>query len=206
VTTVSADISQIVAGGNSTCVVTSAGALSCFGRNDHGQLGDGTTTNRSVAVTPVGMDANVAGVSPDSLATCAVKTDGSVYCWGNSAWGVLGYFSDGGDEDVTTPRRVDGVTGAVAVRVRGRHACAVLQTGELVLWGDFSIDPTAYLLRPPGPLTGFANVKDVALGDHHLCALLADGSVQCEGDNTFGQLGDRTMNPSSAPVDVTSLP
>ena len=218
VTVVTGGIRKIVAGGNSTCVITTDGGLGCFGRNDEGELGDGTRTGRLLPVTPIGMDADVADVSTNEETTCAVKTDGSVYCWGINTWGTLGLQADAsawtdpadrddsGSEDLTIPTQVVGVSNAVAVRVGPDFACAILQDHTLMAWGNISNSMSSYVISAPTPLTGIADVKDVALGQDHFCVLLTSGGVQCEGNNDFGQLGDGLTASTSAPVDVSSLP
>jgi alpha-tubulin suppressor-like RCC1 family protein len=67
----------------------------CWGHNDEGQLGDGTTTNRSTPVAVSGLTDAIAlsaGVPPFESHTCAVRAGGTVVCWGDNRWGQLGHF------------------------------------------------------------------------------------------------------------------
>ncbi len=197
---------KVVAGGNATCALDGDGGLHGLGRNDEGQLGDGTAINRPAPVTPIGMDSDVVDVSLNGVNTCAVKGDGSVYCWGSSLYGVLGYLPDGGAEYVFVPVLVSGFGPAAKVRVGEGCAVAILQDGELAIWGNISNSDTETLLSTPFTAASIANVKDVAIGLNHYCALLGDGSVQCSGYNDDGELGNGSYVSAMAPVPVLSLP
>ena len=73
---------QIAAGGEHTCVVTSSGGAKCWGSNEYGQLGDGTTVDRSTPVEVVGLESDVAQIVAGWLYTCAVTVDDGAKCWG----------------------------------------------------------------------------------------------------------------------------
>ena len=68
-----------------TCAVTTAGGLECWGVNESGELGDGTTTNRLTPVAVMGLSSGVAAVSVGYLHTCAVMTTGAAQCWGTTS-------------------------------------------------------------------------------------------------------------------------
>src|SRR4029079_9700588 len=80
---------SIAAGYDHTCATRSDGSLWCWGRNFYGQLGDGTTTDRSVP-NRVGLASNWASVAAGEAFTCATRTDGSIWCWGYNQLGQLG--------------------------------------------------------------------------------------------------------------------
>jgi Regulator of chromosome condensation (RCC1) repeat len=71
----------VAAGAHHTCAVLSDGAVRCWGQNDQGQVGDGTTTNRLTAI-PVSIGGVAVAISSGAYHTCAVLSDGSVQCWG----------------------------------------------------------------------------------------------------------------------------
>jgi hypothetical protein len=93
-----------------SCALTSAGRVRCWGLNDHGQLGDGTRTDRS---TPVAVESlsGVASIAVGSFHTCALMSSGAVRCWGSNDAGQLG---DGTTTDRSRPVAVTGFGPAVA--------------------------------------------------------------------------------------------
>ena len=113
-----------------TCAIRSDGSLWCWGFNAAGQLGDGTTTNRS-SPTPVPGTMWVQ-VSPAVDHTCATRSDGSLWCWGSNAMGKLG---DGTTERRSTPTQVPGNSWS-SVATGRRRSCATRSDESLWCWGS----------------------------------------------------------------------
>jgi alpha-tubulin suppressor-like RCC1 family protein len=90
---------QVVLGAAHTCALTTEGAAFCWGANDRGQLGDGTTTERPQA-TKLKIDGKIADLVAADLHTCARLEDGNVQCWGDNRSGQLG---DGTTQQRTSP-------------------------------------------------------------------------------------------------------
>jgi alpha-tubulin suppressor-like RCC1 family protein len=94
------DVAQMTTGSHHTCARTRGGSLWCWGTNDAGQLGHGSTIDRllpaPVSIGPV-LELATGAVSGHQ---CARKADGSVLCWGSNARGQLG---DGTTVDRSTP-------------------------------------------------------------------------------------------------------
>ena len=86
---------QISAGGAQTCAILDNGSVSCWGNNNHGQLGDGTTTDRNTPaqISSLGAGRTAVAISIGSYHTCAILDDGSVSCWGNNDHGQLGRWN-----------------------------------------------------------------------------------------------------------------
>ena len=101
VTGLTSGVAAIAAGARHTCAVTTAGGLKCWGGNQFGQLGDGTTTNSPVPVDVVGLESGVAAVAVGGEHTCALTTAGSVKCWGSNRFRQLADGTTGGIR--TTP-------------------------------------------------------------------------------------------------------
>lgn len=122
---------DVTAGGEHSCALLQDGRVQCWGANWWGQLGEGTTTLRSVPVF-ARID-EVTTISAGGGHTCAVKRTGAAYCWGDNANGQLG----AGDEaDRLEPTPVVGFTSSVAAIAAGsRQTCALLDDGQAQCWG-----------------------------------------------------------------------
>ncbi len=123
------------AGSRHICALTDAGAVYCWGANDVGQVGDGTTTDPRPAPVRV-IESGVIAVSAGLESTCALMSSGAVQCWGSNDRGRLG---DGTDVPSTQPKATLVNAGATAIGVAaglvGAHACARMEDGTIRCWG-----------------------------------------------------------------------
>ncbi len=202
-------VAALVAGQNHTCALTSAGGVKCWGRNEYGQLGDGTTDSRSAPVEVNGLASGVTKLAAGESHTCALTSTGGVKCWGYNLFGQLG---DGTTNDLPIAVAVSGLTsGVTSLAAGGAHTCAVTDTGGVKCWGFNHVGQlgsgTTTTASTPVDVSGLASgVTAVVAGNWHSCALTQVGGVKCWGDNLYGALGDgTTVSRSSTPVDVSGL-
>ena len=207
-------VTAITSGGLWSCALTKTGAAKCWGWNDHGQLGNGMTTNTNVPVDVVGLSSGVLAISGGIHHTCALTRAGGVKCWGANDTGQLATAST---SDSAKPVDVQGLTSGVAAIAAGAdHTCAITTAGAVKCWGyngEGQLGNGTTTKSPvPVDVTGLASgVTAIASGmldssyGGHTCALTASGAVKCWGLNDHGQLGDGSSTNASSPVDVLGL-
>src|SRR5205823_4108899 len=138
----SSGASAVTAGGNHTCALLTSGAVSCWGLNSTGQLGNGSQTNSSAPVAVQGLPTTIVQVAAGMQHTCAVTTLNTALCWGAEADGDLGDGHLGTTSKLPVPvfgfmsSPAGGSTvGVVQIAAGAHHTCAVLQWGGVDCWG-----------------------------------------------------------------------
>ena len=188
------------AGVSHSCALLDTGGVMCWGANDEGQLGNGTTTPSSVPVVVAGLTAGATALACGKNHSCAVQ-EGGVKCWGNNEFGSLG---NGGTEDQLEPTAVsDPGDDVIAIGCGDEHSCAILESGDVVCWGantDNGLgDGTFVNSSVPVSVDGLdSSASAITCGGAHTCALLEYGNVRCWGHDQYGQVSG--VNPGHAHV------
>jgi alpha-tubulin suppressor-like RCC1 family protein len=194
---------QVAGGYNHTAAIKTDGTLWTCGYNGYGQLGNNTTTNRSSPVRTAGGGTNWRQVAGGGSHAAAIKTDGTLWTWGNNGSGQLG--------DNTTSTRSSPVTTAGGgtnwrqVAGGGNHTAAIKTDGTLWTWGwnaygQLGDNTTSTRSSPVTTAGGGTNWRQVAGGGNHTAAIKTDGTLWTWGVNSLGQLGDNTTSTRSSPV------
>lgn len=185
------------------------GEVWAWGANASGQVGDGTTENRSTPVRVAGLG-DVTAIAAGAEHSLALKADGTVWAWGANAAGQLG---DGTTALSSVPVQVTGLAGSVVTAVSGGagHSLALADDGTVWSWGDNAAaqlgDGTTTDRTAAVAVTGLAGkvITAVSAGLDHSLARADDGTVWSWGANALGQLGDGTTTPSASPVQASGL-
>ena len=199
---------DIAVGGGHACALSGTGGVKCWGRNDRGQLGNGTDVERETPVDVIGLPEQVVAVAAGKDHTCALTVQGGVKCWGSNAFGQLG---DGSDGDSARPVDVSGLSEGVSdISAGGDHTCALERDGGMKCWGSNKYgqlgDGTQEDRREPVNVNGLtADVNFISAGGYHTCAVYAGADLMCWGWNAYGQLGDSTPTDRLEPVEVKWL-
>jgi hypothetical protein len=189
-----ANVAKIAVGGAHVCALTSNHQLYCWGRNGFGEVGNGTVNSPVLVPTliqPGGAQFSTLAVSAGATFTCAVRTDNSVYCWGQNTSGQLGI---GNQTQMTTPTLVPGAAGAIGI-TSGRFFNCTWTGTKNYCWGrnqggELGVGQAAgSYLSVPTLVPGVPAATSIAAGDYHAMAITPTGVFGWGADGN-GQLGD----------------
>jgi len=206
----SSGVRAIALGGTHSCALMTTGGVKCWGKNNQGQLGDDSTTDRVRPVGVYGLSSGVSAIEPGSFYSCALMTTGGVKCWGRNDFGQITNDS----MKVTNgsrPVAVDGLSGVSAIGLGYSHSCVLMTTGGVKCWGSnqyglLGNDITTDLRHPVDVYGLSSGVSAIAVGALHSCALKTTGGVKCWGNNQEGQIGIMyNTTDRFRPVDIYSL-
>jgi alpha-tubulin suppressor-like RCC1 family protein len=130
------DAIDVAAGSAHSCAVRANGRVVCFGDNEFGQLGDGTRSDRNLPSAVGALAPRAVSVVAGNRHSCALTSDGSVYCWGLNDVGQLG---DGSTTHRSTPVRAGTLDDVVLLEAGGNTTCATRSTGAVYCWGENSL-------------------------------------------------------------------
>lgn len=191
-----------------TLALTSGGQVWAWGLNDHGQLGDGTTTQRTTPVLVGGFGGRkIVDLGAGWDYSVAVADDGSVWTWGTAEHGMLG---QPGAAERHTPGMIPGSTGITAIAAGDWYAIGLNTSGQLWGWGWNNLGQLglgdANERDAPTQLTAFGNtVAQVSAGEYDALVLTTTNEAWAMGGNYGGQLGNGTTTWSLSPVRVQGL-
>jgi alpha-tubulin suppressor-like RCC1 family protein len=200
------DWKQVSCGSNMTAATKTDGTLWVWGSNFVGELGDGTTTSQSSPIQ-IGLLSNWDHVACDAygLFTSAIKTDGTLWAWGDNGYGQLG---QGNNLSTSSPVQVGSLTDWKQVSCGYSRVAAIKTDGTL--WGCGYNDrgamgdnsPFGSGISSPIQIGLLTNWSVVECGNDHNVAIKTDGTLWTWGYNFFGQLGDNTIVNKSSPIQV----
>ncbi len=208
VTGLSSGVLAISVGFAHTCALTGAGGVKCWGWNGNGQVGDGTTSDRSTPVEVVGLSNSMQAVSAGWDHTCSLTSVGGIKCWGGNAYGQLG---DGTMTDRYIPVDMTGIGSGLQMIAAGvEHTCVLTSIGGVECWGintygELGDGTTTNRLMPVNVIGLSSGVRTIATNVFHTCVVTVYGGVKCWGWNHNGQLGDGTNSDRYTPIDVQGL-
>jgi alpha-tubulin suppressor-like RCC1 family protein len=208
---------RIVTGQDFSCAVaqdltsaTPKNDVLCWGANDSGQLGNGTTTASSDPVfASVGLmgPVTVGGgeIAAGAHFACAVLQEGVPVCWGNNVFGQIG--------DGTTTNALSAVPilspAVIGLSLGAQHSCSLQVTGTVRCWGENNEgqigDGTFTQRDTPTPVVGLTDAVQIAAGIFSTCALRTNGTVVCWGVGAHGELGNGDTQIVTSPVPAIGL-
>lgn len=213
-------VAKVALGAHHTCVVQTSRVVWCWGRNQFGQLGDGSTFDRSTPAPVPSLRATdvAAGVAH----SCALASDRSAWCWGSNMHGKLGLGRaptgegcmrfDLEPQYAVLPRSVEGLGAVLGLAVGANHTCARDPGGTVACWGmnmrgelgdGRSTSTGEACSERPRTALGLEGITVLASGSAFSCARRAAQAPLCWGMNLFGQLGNGALDDRFVPTPVS---
>ncbi|MFA1545212.1 RCC1 domain-containing protein [Actinomadura chokoriensis] len=215
-----ADVVAISANNDFSMALRRDGTVVTWGEGSSGQRGTGKRTSPKVPTTVRAPDGRrpltgVTAIAADGHTELVLRRNGQVLAWGANDYGMVG---DGTREDRALPVPVRGLDGSgrlndvTRIAIGGQHGLALLRDGRVASWGNNDLGQlgdgsrrdrlTPALVSGTGGKGVLGDVTGVSAAEKHNYALRKDGTVVAWGNNTAGQLGDRTVKLRTAPVTV----
>jgi serine/threonine-protein kinase len=195
---------QLALGATHGCALR-GGRVACWGANNAGQLGDGSTRARS-APGPVSGDLRFTAITVGASHTCGLAENGRAHCWGANNSGQLG---DGSTRARSVPSPVSGDLAFTALSAGREHTCGITTDGRAHCWGYGFAGALGHGFRQnetsPTAVDAGTRLTRIRAGANHTCALAATGRVLCWGENRVGELGDGSTRERFQPVEAGRL-
>jgi alpha-tubulin suppressor-like RCC1 family protein len=196
---------QVSAGQYFTSAIKTDGTLWSWGRDDQGQLGNGVTLTGYSSPIQIGLLSNWKQVSAGTVFTAAIKTDGSLWTWGQNSGGTIG---NGSSASYSSPIQIGSLVNWAFVS-SGNSTAAIKTNGTLWTWGQNVYgqlgNGTTLSYSSPIQVGNSINWKQVSVNQYHTTAIKTDGTLWAWGNNSNGQLGNNTTISYSSPIQVGSM-
>ena len=191
----------------STHGIKTDGTLWAWGNNYYGQLGDGTNIVKTVPIqigTATNWSQISAGGNSSTLGhTIALKTDGSLWAWGNNDYRQLG---DGTSVSKNSPIQIGTATDWAQISAGNVHTLALKNDGTLWAWGNniyYQLgDGTQTTINVPTQIGIDTNWKNIDAAYMHNIAIKTDGTLWAWGNNSYGQLGNGSLIYLNTPTQI----
>lgn len=195
---------EVSVGQAHACRIDEAGTLACWGRNTFSQTGTMGEPLQARAPSVIADGRRYTKVAAAQNHSCAIASDGKLYCWGDASGALLGFGMGASGQRVNTPTQV-GTGEYVAIAANWFHSCAIERSGALSCWGrndEQQVASSSASAIPQPMRVGLANdFRAVTAGQFHTCAIRTSG-LYCWGDNGVGQLGLPAVKRDGVPNQV----
>lgn len=193
---------SIYAGKTHMCALDTDGDAYCWGKNEYGRTGVGTTSSYTMVPTAVLGGLKFSTLNPANYNTCGLTTGAKAYCWGYGGWN-----GNGNGNETSSPSAVVGNRSFTMMVNAPETFCAQQGSGELYCWGnggggqngDGTFNDTA---ESPVLVTGGLTFTHVTAGNGGFCATVSDGTGYCWGFGSDGQIGNGASNNVSTPTAI----
>jgi alpha-tubulin suppressor-like RCC1 family protein len=190
------------AGRGHSCAIALDGSAFCWGRNDQGQLGDGTLSDRR-RPTPVLGGLTFVAITAGDFHTCGITTFGEAYCWGLNQFGALG---DASQVRRLTPVAVSGGRVFASISAGIQNTCGITTDNAAYCWGQgfFGANGNGSQANAltPQPVSGGHAFASISAGSQYACGVTTAGQGYCWGNGGNGHLGNGSTANRLVPVAV----
>ncbi|MDF1884195.1 Ig-like domain-containing protein [Sulfurimonas sp. SAG-AH-194-C21] len=193
--------SSIETGRAHTVAIKSDGTLWAWGWNLYGQIGDGTITNKSTPTQENSGSTNWSSIATRENHTVAIKSDGTLWAWGQNSNGQLG---DGTTVDKSVPTQESSVSSLWTAVAAGLNFTGAIRSDGTLWWWGADVSGGFGANNPTQESSGLTTWSSIAAGENYYATIKTDGTLWSWGSNTYGQLGDGTTTDSSTPVQESS--
>lgn len=190
---------------NHVCAIKADSTLWCWGNNGNGKTGRNTTTGDTLIPTQIVAGGSWKQVAVGYSSTCGIKTDDTLWCWGENLYGRTALNTGSGD--TMAPTQVSGGGSWKSIAFGYFHGCGIRSDDTMRCWGGNGSgqigDNSTTMRLVPTTISGGGTWKYVAAGNGHTCGIKSNDSLWCWGWNGSGQIGDNSTTQRNAPTAIS---